>query len=123
MPVANAASAATGATAVFPGDNLKLFDGTENPANAPMASITLNRAPGMLTAPAGIVFTIDFPQASPNATVLIQASNQDVDGTYQTLKTTTSQHDYYADVGNFAYYRAKLSAYVSGGMPVVIAQR
>ena len=80
-------------------------------------------APGPTQVPAPLVFTMQFG-ATPDATVLIQASNVDAEAQYQTLYTSTAkQADYYADAGAFAYYRVKLSAYTSGGMPVVIAQR
>ena len=107
-------------TAVFPGDSFVLFNGTETPA-AGLKSVAFNRAKGPL-GPSAQVFTVTFP-ASPTATVQIQASNDDVDAHYQILASVTTQTGYYADYGEFAYYRAVLSAYSSGGMPTVTVQR
>ena len=111
-------------TALGPGESMKLFDGTETPS-AGVKSVAFNRAAGPILTPAGIVFTIVFGAANANSTVQIQGSNDDVDGHYQTLFVTTQgvQDSYYADAGNFCYYRAVLNTYSAGGQPVVIAQR
>lgn len=111
-----------GPTACVPGDSLVLFDGTETPGSS-VKSIALARQMGPQPGPAGIVFTISFG-SSPTDALEIQASNEDVDAEYITLQTSTNtQNDYYADAGNFAFYRAVLSTYSAGGMPRVIAQR
>lgn len=108
--------------AAQPGDTVTLFDGTETPGSS-VNSTALNRATGPGNRPSGIVFTIDYGSA-PTAVVTIQASNADVDAQYQTLYTSTStQNDYYADAGNFAWYRAHMTSYSAGGMPIVVAQR
>ncbi len=111
-----------GPTACIPGDTLVMFDGTETPG-ADVKSIALSRATGPTLVPAGIVFTVDFGSA-PTAVVLIEAANEDTEAKYQVLDTITdTQHAYYDDQGNFAFYRAVLSTYSAGGMPQVVAQR
>lgn len=112
-----------GPTATQPGDTLMMFDGSETPGTN-VKSIALSRATGPGNKPAGIVFTINYPSA-PTATCVVQASNEDVDAEYQTVNTfqAGNQLDWYADIGNFAFYRAVLTAYTSGGMPKVVAQR
>jgi hypothetical protein len=108
--------------AISPGERVVLFDGTEAPA-AGVTSLAFVRAPGPAQTPARIVFSFHFG-AVPDATVQIQGSNRDVDAEYQVLDSKAATQDwFYQDEGNFAYYRAKLSAYVGGGMPVVVAQR
>ena len=127
-------------TALSPGGRLVLFDGTETPA-AGLTSLPFVRAPGPAFSECGTLFSCNFA-ANPNATLVIEASNSDVldgltqaqaDGSYQILFTFTPAQsealagygyvDNYADIGNWKYYRAKLTAYVSGGMPTVIVQR
>ena len=120
MPLYGVAQAGGVLTAVYPGEKFTLFDGTESPA-AGVKSVAFNRAPGNGITN-GQVFTVGFPFA-PTATVQIQASNDDVEAHYQTLATVTTQKGYYADYGEFRFYRAVLSAYSSGSMPTVIVQR
>lgn len=108
-----------------PGDmGYSIFDGTETPS-AGLSSLAFARGQSPSGADQGTTFSISFPSASPNATVLIQGSNQDVDAQYQTLWTSTGlQYDNFTDdVGRWAFYRSQLSAYSSGGMPAVIAKR
>ena len=122
MKLYGAAQAGGGLQSVSPGERIVLFDGTETPA-AGVTTVAFCRATGPTQVPSPIVFTTHFP-AAPTATVLIQASNVDVESQYQTVYTSTNkQDDYYADYGAFTFYRARLSAYTSGGMPVAIAQR
>jgi len=110
-----------GPTAIVPGDNYVLFNGTETPASG-TKSIAIARAEGAHDT--GVMtFTVQFA-SSPTATVSIEASNVDADASYQTIYAGAgTQQDYYADLGGFAFYRANLSAYTSGGMPTVIVQR
>ncbi len=122
MKLYGAAQAGGSLQAVLPGQRIILFDGTETPA-ALVKSLAFVPVPGPTQVPSPIVFTTHFG-AAPTATVLVQAANADVEAQYQTVFTSTNkQDDYYADAGGFAFYRVQLSAYVSGGMPVVIAQR
>lgn len=73
---------------------------------------------------AGTSFTIDFAAAATGSTVVIQASNQDVDADYQTVFTSTAkQHDAYTDIGRSKFYRALCSTYAAGGNLTVIASR
>jgi hypothetical protein len=120
MPLYNVAQVGGTLVALSPGDSMKLFDGTETPS-AGLKSVAFNRAiaPNMLPAP--LVFTVNFPLAPSGSSVQIQGSNDDVDGHYQTLSTISTQNGYYADLGEFNYYRAVLATYSSGGMPVVFA--
>lgn len=107
---------------VYPGQQFKLFDGTETVA-ALLKSVTVQLGKERpASPPSQQLFTVTFASA-PTATVLIQGSNDDVDGHYQTLATLTTITGYYADLGEFAYYRAYLSVYSAGGMPTVLLQR
>ena len=122
MKLYGAAQSGGGLQSVSPGERIVLFDGTETPV-ANITSLAFARAPGPTQVPAGIMFTTHFG-AAPTAAVLVQASNVDADAQYQTVFTSTNrQNDLYQDAGTFAFYRVQLSAYVSGGMPTVIAQR
>lgn len=112
-----------GLTALYPNEDVKMFDGTETPS-AGIFSQIFTPAPGPGQIPSPILFVVFFAGGTPNATVLILGSN---DGTnFATLNTFTNPSgglDFYADGGGFKYYQAELSAYVSGGMPTVIAKR
>ena len=121
MPLFTTPQAGNVRTAVYPGDKYTLFDGTESPS-AGLKSVAFNRAPGNGQSGNGMVFTVDFTSA-PTATVQIQGANSDIEANYQTLATISTQHGYYNDYAEFAYYRAVLSAYSAGGQPVVTVQR
>lgn len=111
-----------GLTSLVPGDSLNIFDGTETPAAA-LTSLQFSRGQSPSASDQGTTFQIIFPSA-PSAVVLIQASNVDVDADYQTVWTSTNlQNDNYTDTTRWAFYRAKLSTYSSGGMPVVVVKR
>jgi hypothetical protein len=106
---------------INPGDSIVLFN-AESPA-APQPSVAFARGVGPMNIPAGIVFTISFA-AAPTDSLVIQGSNQDIDSQYQTLYTSTNkQTDFYADLGEFLFYRAKLVSQSAGGAVTVIAQR
>lgn len=71
----------------------------------------------------GTTFTIDFATA-PTSSVLIQASNLEIDADYQTLYTSNStQHDNYSVTVPFRFYRAKLASQSAGGALTVIISR
>lgn len=110
-------------TSIIPGDSFTHFDGTETPS-AGVTSIAFSRGYSPSGDDAGITWYVQFPLASPSAVVLIQGANSNVEANYQTLDTITDlQQAAYTDTGRAAFYRVKLSAYSSGGMPVVTAQR
>jgi|SRR5215472_7926308 len=114
-------SPASGAE-IVPGDQFQLFDGTETPAAA-MKSAAVNVGLGYGARPLRLAFTVAFPSA-PTASVDIYAANQNIDSAYQKLTTTaiSTQNGGYVDTSGYAWYRAVLSAYTSGGMPVVSVQ-
>ena len=119
MPLYGALLPGGGPTALGPGDSIALFN-AETPT-APQASMAISTA--FSYEQKNIVFTTSFAAAA-TAVVVIQGSNVDVDGQYQTLYTSTNkQGDYYADYGGFKYYRAQLVSYVAGGALTVLAQR
>ncbi len=126
MPLFTTPQAGNVRTAVYPGDKYTLFDGTESPS-AGLKSVAFNRAPGNGQSN-GMVFAINFASA-PTATVQIQASNDDTDANYITISTVTFpltpavNGSWFADYSEFKFYRAVLSAYSAGGMPVVTVQR
>lgn len=108
-------------TEVVQGDKYTLFDGTETPASG-TKSAAINIGVGYGKKPQVIVFTTQFG-TSPTAEVDIQAANENVEASYQTIFTGGGlQQEFYADQGGFAFYRANLSSYASGGMPKVIVQ-
>lgn len=111
-------------TALIPGDFYELFTGAETPSNG-LASVAIVRG----TAPAftdnGITFYVTGG-ADTSTKIDIQGSNIDSDGDYYTLDTITPDangNGAYTDVGRAAFYRAKLSAYSTGKMPIVTVQR
>ena len=107
-------------TTLMPGESIKLFDGTEA-AGASVKSVAIARSRGV-AGYAPVTFSIDFP-SSPTDSLLIQGANFDVEGDYQTLYTSTNkQHDVYTDTGAWLFYRATLSSYSAGSMPIVAAQ-
>ncbi len=110
-------------TVICPGDQIVLFDGTETPLLA-LTSVAFLRGPSRSMSDAGVTF---YAYGMPVGTTIdIQGSNTDVDGDYLTLATLARDANgnaAYTDVGRAAYYRAKYSAYTSGAMAVVKAQR
>jgi len=90
---------------------------------APQASIAFARAYSPAANDEGITFEVIFASA-PTAAVAIQGSNVDSDADYINLTTFTNQQfGSYTDTQRFAFYRAKLTSYSSGGALTVIAQR
>ena len=107
---------------LIPGDGPYTLFNAESPT-APQSSVAFCRGPAPGNEmPAGIVFTISWA-AAPTATLAIQGSNVDSDAQYQDLHISTTQQDYYLDLGNFAFYRAKLKTQSAGGAVTVIAKR
>ena len=111
-------------TSLIPGDFFELFTGAETPSNG-LASVAIARgtAPGFTDA--GITFYVTGG-AAVSTKIDIQGSNLDADGDYFTLATITPDaagNGAYTDAGRAAFYRAKLSAYSSGAMPIVSCQR
>ena len=106
---------------IYPGQQYALFDGTETPG-AGVKSVVFRPSQNNGILPSGMVFTVDFALA-PTATVQVQGANTDIDANYQILSTISTQHGYYSDLGEFAFYRAVLSTYSAGGMPVVAVNR
>ena len=117
MPEYNAPLPGSKITHIVPGQSFTLVDGTENPA-AGLKSAAFHRGRTPAGEAAGQLFTVAFP-AAPTATVQIQGSYTDVDADYQVFATITTVLGYYPDLGQFSFYRSVLSAYTSGGMPIV----
>lgn len=109
-------------TAVNPGESVALFNAEV--LVAPATSMAVGSAPGPGGAmDRGSTFTIDFA-AAPTSSVLIQASNIDVEADYQTLYTSAStQHDNYSVTVPFRFYRCKLASQSAGGALTVILSR
>lgn len=108
----NGLGSGVAASVLVPSDNITLFN-AESPTS-PQASIAFLRARGKDGLPAG--FTVTSSAAS--GTVQFQGSNQDIASTYQTLITfANSAASFYADLGEFQFYRANLSA---GTGPVTV---
>jgi hypothetical protein len=125
MPAYNVRQPA-GLAALTPGDGpYVMFDGTETPATT-LASVAFARGSGGIGPPQGITFSATGLPSG--CTVDIQVSETDVDGDYWTPNGATIGGDAngnggYTDIGYSAFYRAKISAYTTGAMPVVKAQR
>ena len=121
MPLFNNPLPGSNVTLLMPGQSMVLFDGTESPG-AGLVSIAFARGRMPGGGPAGQVFSIAFA-AAPTATVQIQASNDNVN--YVAISAVAFplspvvNGSWFADLGEFAFYRAALSAYSSGGMPIV----
>ncbi len=110
-------------TSIIPGDSYTLFDGTETPAQG-LASVAFSRGYSPGVSDNGVTFYVTGLPAS--ATVDIQGSDTDIDGDYTQLwqiSPDTNGNGAYTDVGRPAFYRALLSTYSSGAMPVCKAQR
>lgn len=111
-------------TSIVPGDSYTLFDGTETPVQG-LASVAFSRGPSPSGADNGISFFVTGLKS--DETVDIQASNTDLDADYYSvsgsLTPDTNGNAAYTDVGRAAFYRAILSTWVSGTMPVVKATR
>lgn len=111
-------------TSIVPGDSFTLFDGTETPVQG-MKSVAFSRGASPSGADNGTSF--DISGMPSTAVVDIQAANIDVDSAYSSvsgnLTPDTNGNATYTDVGRSAFYRAVLTTYVSGAMPVVRAQR
>ena len=112
-------------TSIVPGDSYTLFDGTETPA-AGLASIAFSRGYSPGVSDNGVSFFVSgFPASG--CTVDIQASDTDIDGDYYSvsgsLAPDTNGNAAYTDIGRANFYRAFLTTYASGTMPVVKASR
>lgn len=121
MPLYGTAQAGGFPTVIYPGDNYTLFDGTETAASG-LISIAFYRG----HAPGGIGdngTSFDASGVPSGMTIDIQVANEDITGSYYTVGTLSSTTLAYTDVGRSAYYRAKISAYTSGSMPRLNAQR
>lgn len=110
-------------TCVIPGDSYTLFDGTETPAEN-LASVAFARGPSPSMNDAGCTFYMSGCPA--DCAVDIQGANEDLDTSYVTLLTLSPDangNDGQTDTGRAQFYRALISAYSSGDMPVVTVQR
>lgn len=106
-----------------PGEPYTMFDGTETPSNG-LKSVAFARGPSASFSDQGTTF--DCRGIPAGCTIDIQVANDDLDtayGTVATLSPDANGDAQYTDVGRSAFYRAKLSAYTSGTMPIVKAQR
>lgn len=110
-------------TSIGVGDSFTLFDGTEAPS-AGLASVAFSRAMSPGAADNGVTF---YATGMPSDAVIeVEGSNTDVDGDYLVLyamNPDTNGNAAYTDNGRPAFYRAVLSTYTTGAMPVVKAQR
>lgn len=111
-------------TGVAPGESFVLLSTSDDVTTGTPASVAFMPITGPDNLRSGITFTIDWTATPTGSTVLIQGSNLDIDGDYQTLYTSTATaHDSYNDVGGFLFYRAKVSVYSAGTSVQVIAKR
>ncbi len=110
-------------TALIPGEGMTLFDGTETPEEG-LASVAFARGYSPSASDNGTSF---FASGMAATTVVdIEASNVDDDALYTQvgqIGADMNGNGAFTDVGRAAFYRAKLSAYTTGDMPTVTAQR
>ena len=110
---------------VAPGASYTLFDGTETPVLG-MKSVAFARG-AQGSGDNGITF--DAAGMPSDMTIDVQVSNDDVDAHYTTVATLAAStspdtgNTAYTDVGRSAFYRLYVSAYTTGTMPTVKAQR
>jgi hypothetical protein len=122
MPVYGSAQVGGVLTTVIPGDFYTLFNGTETPASS-LKSVAFERGPSPSGDDAGSTFQVVFPGTTVS-TLQIQASNVDVDADYvMVFSSANTTIGNYTDTARWRYYRAVLTAYTSGGMPVVTVKR
>ena len=112
------------------GQSLKMFDGTETPAVG-LKSIAFARG---TQGSDDTGTTFDGSGLPAGMTIDVQVTNAPVnaaqDATFHTVSTLSpsggspdSGNIAYTDIGRSAFYRLYVSAYTSGAMPTVIAQR
>lgn len=124
MPLYGAAQAGGGPTVIYPGDNFTLFDGTETPATTTISiAFTRGNAPGGMADNGTSFDAVGMPSGM---VIDIQAANSNVTGSYAMVGQIipdANGNGNYTDVGRSQFYRAKISAYTSGTMPSLVAQR
>ena len=111
-------------TSVISGESFTLFDGTETAAQG-LKSVAFTRGPAPgIVADNGITFYVSGGPAG--AVVEIEGANINADGDYVVLNSITldaNGNGAYTDIGRASFFRAVLSTYTSGPMPIVTAQR
>lgn len=109
------------AKALYPGDYMTLFSGTEVAALG-AASAAFARGSGA----SGSGQTFNLSGVPAGMTVDVQCAATDVDADYTSLVTLTPDANgnaAYTDEGYSPFYRYKISAYTSGPMPVGTVNR
>lgn len=108
---------------LIPGEKISMFDGTETAAaNLKSAAFSRGNAGGQPDS--GITFAASGMPAG--SVIQIQGSLTDVDGDYYvifTMNPDANGNAVYTDVGYSTFYRAVLSTYIGGAMPILKAQR
>ena len=134
MPVYNVAQAGSNGppnqglnlTSLEVGESIVLFNGTETPAVG-LKSVAFARGYSPGAGDNGITF--DATGMPSNMTIDVQVANKDIDAEYTTVNTITASttpdtgNGAYTDIGRSAFYRLYVSAYTTGTMPKVRAQR
>ncbi len=108
---------------VPPGESYILFSGTETPSSG-VKSVAIARGYSPGAVDDGMTFYCSGMPAG--CTIDVQASNTDLDGDYLTLATLSGDANGnagYTDTGRAAFYRAKISAFTTGAMPIVTVNR
>ena len=109
-------------TALYPGDTMTLFNGTEAPAVG-LASLAFERSP-MASTDAGSTYSASGMPAG--MTLDVQVANVDAAGNYTTVAQMTADangNSAVTDAGRAKFARISMSAYTSGAMPIVTVQR
>ena len=109
------------------GQSMQLFDGTETPAVG-LKSVAFARGTKGSN-DAGTTFGNGSPVPAGMA-IDVQIAQVNADANFETIATLApsggspdSGNVAYTDVGRSAFYRYYVSAYSSGAMPIMVAQR
>lgn len=112
-------------TAVGPGESATLLAG---PADGTPSTSTKSVAIARGFSPLGMDYGTTFicSGTAAGTTVDVQGAAQNVDTQYSKIATMTPDANgnaSYTDTGKYLFYRVQISAYTTGNMPVVTANR
>lgn len=111
-------------TALSPGESMTLLASTDGTPSTSTKSVSFSRA----YSPSGMDGGITFNATGMHSgmTIDVQVAAHDLDAEYlpvTTMSPDSGNNAAYTDVGRSPFYRVKISAYTSGTMPTVTANR
>ena len=110
-------------TSLVPGEAITLFTSAD-PGGLNRTSVAFARGYSPSAMDGGISF--DASGMPSDMVIDIQVANQDIDGSYAQAGQISADSNgcgNYTDAGRSAFYRAKVTTYTTGAMPLLIAQR